>query len=98
MWTFRKMLDLANENKIYVWGLMVASSVECVLEAQNIEVDDETFEALCKFICNWEISFNIYEIISLLIETLTEVKENNINSEYIYDNWDDIEDRINGRI
>jgi hypothetical protein len=95
--TFKQVLDKAKENNILAYKLVVATEVDNYLDINDIQVSEDTYEAMCEFVYDWVLNTDASanEVVDNLVRAIENNDQFDFTVDSINDNWQELTDIIN---
>jgi hypothetical protein len=95
--TFKQVLDKAKENDIRAYKLLVATEVDNYLDINDIQVSEDTYEAMCEFVYDWVLNTDASanEVVDNLVRAIENNDQFDFTVDSINDNWQELTDIIN---
>jgi hypothetical protein len=95
--TFKQVLSKAKENNILAYKLVVATEVDNYLDINDIQVSEDTYEAMCEFVYDWVLNTDASanEVVDNLVRAIENNDQFDFTVDSINDNWQELTDIIN---
>jgi hypothetical protein len=95
--TFKQVLSKAKENNILAYKLVVATEVDNYLDINEIQVSEDTYEAMCEFVYDWVLNTDASanEVVDNLVRAIKNNDQFDFTVDSINDNWQELTDIIN---
>jgi hypothetical protein len=95
--TFKQVLSKAKENNILAYKLVVATEVDNYLDINEIQVSEDTYEAMCEFVYDWVLNTDASanEVVDNLVRAIENNDQFDFTVDSINDNWQELTDIIN---